>query len=117
MYNHKKNGIWGIIITIIIVFSLIKLLDSQIRVYIFLAVLSGCGIYFSVISKYMIKLYILFFNISKEIINTIFLPILLNLQIFQKISVFLKKIWRNCCKKFFYMIICQIKCNKNVNTH
>lgn len=109
-----QDVIFFIIITVIIIFSLVKLLDSQIRLYIFLAVLLGCGLYFSTISKYIIKLYILFFNMSKEIISTICLPILLNLQIFQKISIFLKKIWRKCCKKFFSMISFIYRFIKNI---
>lgn len=99
-----QDIIFFIIVTVIIVYSIIKLLDSQIRLYIIIAIILGCSIYFCTISKFVIKIYMSFFNMSKEIITSIFLPTLLNIQIFQKISVFLKKIWKKCCKMFFYMI-------------
>ena len=108
-----QDIVYFIIVTIIIIFSIIKLLDSQIRLYIFLGILIGSTIYFSTISKYVIKLYILFFNMFKEIISTIFLPIILNIQFFQKIAKKIKKIWGKCCKMFLYMISCICKFSKN----
>lgn len=108
-----QDIIFFIIVTIIIIFSIVKLLDSQIRLYIFLGILIGCAIYFSTISKYIIKLYIIFFNMFKEIINAIFLPVILNIQIFQKIAKKIKKIWEKCCKMFLYMISCICKFSKN----
>ena len=50
----------------------------------------------------------------KEILDTIFLPIFLNIQIFQKISIFLKKVGGKCCKMFSYMVcfICRLVKNK-----
>lgn len=99
-----QDIVYFILATIIIIFSIINLLDSQIRLYIFIALLLGCTIYFSTISRYIIKLYILFFQMANEIISTIFLPLILGIQIFQKICKILKKIWKKCCKLFLYMI-------------
>lgn len=99
-----QDVIYFVILTAIIVSSIVKLLDSQIRLYIFVAIIIGCSLYFSILSKFVINIYILFFKMFKEIILTIFLPIILNLQIFQKIGRFLKKICKKCCKMFLYMI-------------
>ena len=110
-----QDIIFFIIITIIIIFSMIKLLNSQIRVYIFIAIILGCSMYFCTISRFIIKFFILFFNMFIEIVSIIFLPILLNIQSFQKIGSFLKKIWKKCCKMFLYMVsfICKlVKNNK-----
>lgn len=108
-----QDIVYFIIVTIIIIFSIVELLDSQIRLYIFLGILIGCSIYFCTVSKYVIKFYILFFNMFKEIVSTIFLPIILNIQFFQKIGKKIKKIWEKCCKMFLYMISCICKFSKN----
>lgn len=55
-----QDSIYFIIVTMVIIFSIIKLLDSQIRLYVFLGILIGCSVYFTTISKYLMKLYILF---------------------------------------------------------
>ena len=106
-----QDVIFFVILAVIIVFSIVKLLNSQIRLYIFIAIIIGCSLYFSILSKFVIKIYILFFRMFKEIISTIFLPMLLSLQIFQKIGKFMKKICKKCCKMFSYMIsfICKFK--------
>lgn len=108
-----QDIVYFIIVTIIIIFSIVELLDSQIRLYILLGILIGCSIYFCTVSKYVIKFYILFFNMFKEIVSTIFLPIILNIQFFQKIGKKIKKIWEKCCKMFLYMISCICKFSKN----
>ncbi len=99
-----QDIIYFVIVTIIIIFSIIKLLDSQIRLYIFIAILLGCCMYFCTLSKFVTKIFMLFFSMSKEIFLTLILPILLDIQIFIKISKFFKKIWKKCCKMLFYMI-------------
>ena len=58
-----QDIIYFIIVTLIIIFSIVKVLDSQIRLYIFMGIILGSSVYFSTISKYIIKLYIYTFNI------------------------------------------------------
>lgn len=101
-----QDIIYFIIVTCMIIFSIIKLLDSQIRVYIFLGLIIGCAIYFSTISKYILKIYVLFFTTFRKILSVIFLPIILNIQVFTKIVKKMKKIWKKCCKMFLYMVSC-----------
>lgn len=108
-----QDVIYFVMLAAIIVFSIVKLLNSQIRLYIFIAIILGCSLYFSILSKFVIKIYILFFKMFKEIISTVFLPILLELQIFQKIGKILKKICKKCCKMFSYMISFMCKFGKN----
>lgn len=109
-----QDSIYFIIVTMVIIFSIIKLLDSQIRLYVFLGILIGCSVYFTTISKYLMKLYILFFNMFREIISTIFLPLILILQIILKFAKKTKKIIKKCCKKFLYVISCICKFFKSV---
>src|SRR5574344_2006929 len=105
-----QDIIYFIILTFIIVISIINLLDSQIRLYIFIAILIGCLVYFSIISKYVMKINITFLKLLKNISKDIFLPIVIDIEFFEKsckkIYIFLEK----CCKKFFYMItyICKL---------
>ncbi len=96
-----QDIIYFIIVTIVIIFSIIKLLDSQIRLYVFLGILIGSSIYFSTISMYVMKVYMLFFNMLKKIISTIFLPVLLSLQIITKLVKKVKKNEKNVAKCFY----------------
>ena len=98
------------IVSVIIIFSIIYILDSNIRLYILLAVLVGILSYISILSKFFLKIYSFIISAFFDTISFIFLPIKLNLQIILKIYNFFKKIFKKCCKKFFYVISCL--CNK-----
>lgn len=99
-----QDILFFIITSIIIVFSIIYILDSNIRIYIFIAVIVGVLAYISVLSKYFIKLYEIIINAFFDTIKFIFLPFMLNLQINIKIYNFFKKYIKKCCKKFLNMI-------------
>lgn len=99
-----QDIIYFLIVTIIITLSIIKMLDSQIRLYIFIAIILGCSTYFCLFSKIVLKGYVLFINMFREIVKTFFLPILLDIQIFRKIGRFLKKIMKKCCKMFSFVL-------------
>lgn len=98
------------IVSIIIIFSFVYILDSNIRLFIFIAILLGILIYISIFSKYFLKTYDIILKLFFDIISFIFLPIKLNLQIFLNILNFLKKYIIKCCKLFFYMV--SFLCNK-----
>lgn len=99
-----QDIIYFIIVTLIIIFSIVKVLDSQIRLYIFMGIILGSSVYFSTISKYIIKLYIYTFNISSKVISDFLLPLKLNIQFLHKSLKKMQKIWKKCCKLFFYML-------------
>ena len=99
-----QDILFFLIITVIIIIGIIKLLDSQIRFYIFIALIIGLNMYFCVLSKVVMSIYIAFIKMFKQIIKMIFLPILLYVSIFKKIGSFLKKMIKKCCKKFLFML-------------
>ncbi|MEG0873493.1 MAG: spore cortex biosynthesis protein YabQ [Clostridia bacterium] len=101
-----QDIIYFFIATIVIVIGIITLLNSSIRVYTFLAIISGCSIYFFVLSSYVIKFYICFFKVFKKIISYFLLPINLNIDILKSFYTFFKKILKKCCKMFFYVVFC-----------
>ncbi len=92
------------LIILILVFSIINILDSNLRLYIFLAVILGIFSYIIILSKYVIKFYEFCFNVINDVFCFIFIPFSLLKQIFSKIYIFFKNIVVKCCKKFFDMI-------------
>lgn len=114
-----QDILFFLIVTVIVIFSIIKLLDSQIRLYIFIAIIIGLSIYFCILSKIIMSIDIAFIKMFKQIVTIIFLPILLHGSILRKIGDFLKKIIKKCCKMFLFMLsfICRGKKNKNFDTN
>lgn len=92
------------IVSIVIIFSIIYILDSNIRLFIFVAVILGILIYISIFSKYFLKIYDIILKLFFDTISFIFLPIKLNLQIILIVFNFFKKYIKKCCKMFFNMI-------------
>lgn len=99
-----QDIIFFFIATVITTISIITMLDSNIRVYVFFAIILGCLIYLSLFSKMIIKLEMIFLKQIGSIISVFFTPIFLNLQIFIIICKFFKKNIQKCCKKFLYML-------------
>lgn len=99
------------IIICILIFSIINILDSSLRLYIFLAILLGIFSYVLILSSYIIKVYEEFFKIVDSIFYFIFLPVTFLYQIILKIYNFFKNIIKKCCKKFFNVVslICRKK--------
>lgn len=93
-----QDIIYFLIVTLIIIFAIIRILDSNIRLYVFIAIILGISTYISLLSKYVIKLYDAFFKVISEIISIFIIPCKLVLQILQKIYKFFEKIVKKCCK-------------------
>jgi spore cortex biosynthesis protein YabQ len=89
---------------IIIMIGIINLLDSNIRLYTFFAIIIGILIYISLFSEFFLKVYSLIFKVYKYIIDFFILPITINIQIFIKIYTFFEKNIKKCCKMFPYML-------------
>jgi spore cortex biosynthesis protein YabQ len=99
-----QDIIFFFIATVITTISIIIMLDSNIRVYVFFAIIFGCLIYLSLFSKIIIKLQIMFLKQIASIISVFCTPIILDLQIFTIICKFFKKNIQKCCKKFFFVL-------------
>ena len=99
-----QDIIYFIIATLVIMYGIISILDTNMRLYIFIAIILGCLIYFNFFSKHVINLYIILFKMSKNILEFIILPFYLSIYLIVKICIIIKKIAKKCCKKFFYVI-------------
>ena len=105
-----QDFIYFFIVTIIIIFSIINVLDSSLRFYIFIAIILGIIIYISVFSSIFLKLYNKFFATIVFVFDLFILPLKLNYQVIIKIYNILKKYIKKCCKMFFYVI--SLVCSK-----
>ncbi|MDD3303537.1 MAG: spore cortex biosynthesis protein YabQ [Clostridia bacterium] len=99
-----QDIVYFVIVTIIVVVSIVNLLDSNLRLYIFIAIIIGIMLYISLLSKFILKIYDLFFKILFGIIEIFVIPIRLILQIISKIYHFFEKYIKKCCKRIFNMI-------------
>lgn len=99
-----QDIIFFVIVTIIILLSIIFLLNTAIRFYIFLALAMGIYLYTKIFSRFIIKIIMKFYETIDKFFKIIFLPITLITQLLKKIYQFLKKILKKCCKKFLYVI-------------
>lgn len=99
-----QDIIYFFVSTFIILWGIINILDSSIRLYIFIAIILGSALHFAFFSKYSQKVYRVLFKTSKEIIDFFLLPLNLILYIILKNCIILKKIVKKCCKKFFNML-------------
>ena len=108
-----QDIIYFFLVTIIIIFSIINILDSNLRLYIFFAMVLGIITYISILSKFFLKLYNKFFKTISFVVDVIFSPIKLYIQILRKFYKFFKKNIKKCCKKFFYVL--SLICNKLLN--
>ena len=111
---RKKNSIYVvmiqdviffIIVTIITVIYMVNMIDSQIRAYMFFAMIVGIALSRKVISKYLIKIYSIFFYSVKNIVIFLCVPMELILTIICKI---IKKLAKICCN--FFSIMINLKC-------
>ena len=99
-----QDILFFIISTCIIMFGIINILDSSLRLYIFVAIILGSFLHFTFFSKYFLKLYNFLFKASYEIFEFIFLPFKLIIYVVIKVCIKIQKIVKKCCKKFCYMV-------------
>ena len=99
-----QDILFFVIATIIIIMGIVYILDSDLRLFVFLAIILGIFIYVTLLSKIFINIYNMLFRILKDVIEIFILPVNLNLQIIKKIYNFFKKYILKCCKMFFYVI-------------
>jgi len=99
-----QDIIYFVIVIIIMLTCIILFLNTEIRAYIFIAILIGILIYEKIFSKFFLKIIMNFYKISNNFFKFLVLPMSLLFYFFKEIYIFLKKIIKKCCKKFYYMI-------------
>lgn len=99
-----QDIIYFVLVAVIIMLGIIYILNSSFRFYIFLAIIIGCMIHIGFFSKYMMKIYEVFFMTLKTFFSFILVPLQLNIEIGKKIWSILRKMIKKCCKLFSYMV-------------
>ncbi|MEG2310587.1 MAG: spore cortex biosynthesis protein YabQ [Clostridia bacterium] len=99
-----QDIIYFILATLVVVIAIIFILNSNIRLHIFIALFIGFLLYISLLSKYIMKIYMLLFATFSTIFDIIITPIKLLIQFFQKLCNIFGKISTKCCKKFIYVL-------------
>lgn len=101
---YMQDVIFFIISGTIISFALIFKLESSLRIYLFLAIFLGIVLYIVLLSKYVLKIFVLFFNVLDKIIYFITIPLKIYKEIFTIIYIKLSVLIKKCCNKFLHMI-------------
>ncbi len=119
-----QDIIYFIIVLAVILASIILFLDTEIRFYIFLAMFFGASIYFLLISKLTIKLFVSIIKLSRNFIDFLVIPEKLIFSIIIRIKNILAKFIKICCKKFLYivslcrrLVFCVFKKQKRLEKH
>ena len=100
-----QDIIYFAICLIIIVLGVLLFLKTEIRIYIFMAIIIGVILYEKLLSKLFMKIIISFYKVFNDFFKFLIIPITLLICIINKIYIFLNKIIKKCCKKFIYVIL------------
>ena len=101
---YIQDIIYFLIIGTILLFVIINYMNTELRVYLILAIILGVIIYISTVGNLVMNLIANLIKISGKIVGFIGFPVILYMEIFEKQIDFLKKYVIKCCKKMKYMI-------------
>lgn len=101
---YFQDIIYFLIIGVLLLAIIINYMNTELRVYLILAIILGVVIYISTVGNIVMNLIVNFLKLSKQFVDFLILPITLYNQIFDKQIIILKKYVINCCKKIKYMI-------------
>ncbi|MDD2627316.1 MAG: spore cortex biosynthesis protein YabQ [Clostridia bacterium] len=93
-----------LIVGIVTATMLIYNLEYSLRLYLFLSLFLGIVIYISTISRYVLKVFIIFIKTIKASFSFIILPLSIIKEVNIRIYKFLSNIVKICCNKIYYMI-------------
>ena len=103
--TYIQDVAFWIIGGVLLLYSIFKFNNGELRIYIFLGILLGFLLYMLIFSKIFIKISICCFNITKKIINTIIIPIKYILKILTAIIYKPTKFMYSTIKKIIRKII------------
>lgn len=86
--TYIQDIIFWIASGIILTFVILKYTDGEIRIYMIFGIIIGIIVYFSFISKYMIKIFVNIIKFLLRILDFLLYPI-------KKINEIIKKSWKN----------------------
>ena len=103
-YIVLQDIIFFCIALIILLFSIFVFLDNPLRLFLFFAMFLGVIIYLSVLSKFVVKVYIKVFELFKKFIAFLLLPINFLIKLSKNIYTFLDNFVKKTCKRMKYVI-------------
>lgn len=99
--TYIQDTIFFIISGILILYSMYKFNSGEVRLYIFIGILLGILLYFCILSKYVMRIFVIVIEILERILNKIFSPIIIIINFLLKISKrIFNKIRYNNTKKY-----------------
>ena len=101
---YVQDIIYFFIIGFILLFLIVKYMNTELRVYLILAIFLGVIIYISTVGNMVMNFIVRLLKLGDKIIGFFVLPITLYIKVFDKQIVILKKYVIKCCKKIKYMI-------------
>lgn len=99
--TYIQDTIFFIISGVLILYSMYKFNSGEVRLYIFIGILLGILLYFCILSKYVMRIFVIVIEILEMILNKIFSPIIIIINFLLKISKrIFNKIRYNNTKKY-----------------
>lgn len=86
--TYIQDILFWIVSGLIIIFVIMKYTNGEIRIYMILGIILGILIYFIIISKYIMKIFVCILSFLLNIIGKLLFPI-------KKIYKIIKKSWKN----------------------
>lgn len=109
-----QDIIYFLIIGVILLLIIINYMNSELRIYLILAIILGVIIYICTIGNMIMNLFVKLIKISGKIIGFLTLPITVYMELFEKQIIILIKYVIKCCKKIRDMVnLNRIKDNFN----
>jgi len=101
---YMQDIIYFLIIGAILLAVIINYMNTELRIYLVLAIILGVVIYISTVGNLVMNIIVKIIKLSGEIIEFLILPVTLYTNIFEKQIAILKKYVTKCCKKMKYMV-------------
>ena len=101
---YFQDIIYFFIVGIILLFMIINYMNTELRIYLILAILLGVVIYISTVGNFVMNIIVKIMKISGSVIAFLKLPILIYTTVFDKQIIIFKKYVIKCCKKIKDMI-------------
>lgn len=101
---YIQDIIYFIIIGIILTMLIVNYMNTELRVYLILAIILGIVIYISTVGNMVVNVLIKLFKLNREFIGFLLLPVSIYFNIFERPIYNFKKYIIKCCKKIKYMV-------------
>lgn len=111
---YMQDIIYFLIIGVIFITVMLNYTNEPFRLYLFIGIILGVGFYIGLFGNHILNIFVWILKFYHNILEFIFLPIYVYMNIFRKQIYFLKKFVVNCCKKISYMVNSKYKQAKTV---